>query len=206
MDNHHLRSDRTYLVASLCLLLAGTYQKWKKKSVVKIIFSSAKFEETSSTIPKIDELNSFVNNCYFRDDFKQTELIILNFFQYYLIFPTAAHYTFHYMQVIISYDDLIDDTRNFRTLFYELRDWAVIYLDRIIDDVHYMQNYKPSMLAAAVTAASRLDAKLSFWTKQLENMTEYTEQELAELVGLLRLLSILCELSPFTIFFLGADR
>ncbi|KAJ8965622.1 hypothetical protein NQ314_004014, partial [Rhamnusium bicolor] len=162
MDNHSIIPERVLIVANVCLLLA------------------AKFEETTMTIPKIAELNSAINNRYAMKDYKDLELVILQFFHWYIMFPTAAHYTHYYMQAIISSDDLKDKKEGLRTLFYNLHDAIASYLDQVIDNIHYMQCYTPSKLAAAIIAASRLEVGLSSWTKQLENLTDYNKEDIQE--------------------------
>ncbi|CAH0553059.1 unnamed protein product [Brassicogethes aeneus] len=166
MDNHSIMQDRILIVANVCLLLA------------------AKFEESSMNIPKICELNADINNRYTIKDYKELELVILKFFHWYIMFPTAAHYTHYYMQAIISHDD-IKSTGELRTLFYNLHDSVTTYLDYIIDDIHYMQCYSPSKLAATVLSASRLEAGLSGWTDQLQYITDYSNEDFQEPLKLL---------------------
>ncbi|CAH1381194.1 unnamed protein product [Tenebrio molitor] len=166
MDNHHVIPEKLLLVANVCLMI------------------SAKLEENALKIPKISELNALIGNRYTTLDYTNLEVLVIQFFNFYLNFPCAVHYVFYYMQEFICYEDLKGD-RNVRTLFYDLYDAITVHLDRIIEDVHYMQCYKPSVLAAAVIAASRLDIGLSLWTQQLENLTEYTEEDLRDVAQIL---------------------
>lgn len=87
------------------------------------------------------------------------------------------------MQEFLSYEDL--EERNLRTLFYDFHEAITGYLDRIIEDVHYMQYYQPSKLGAAIIAAGRFEIGLSQWNQQLENLTDYKYQDLEEIVQIL---------------------
>lgn len=50
----------------------------------------------------------------------------------------------------------------------------------MISDVHYMQHFVPSKLAAAILSVARNHVGLSSWTEQLENLTEYTKGDIQE--------------------------
>ncbi|XP_076253209.1 cyclin J [Rhynchophorus ferrugineus] len=156
MDCHHIIPEKTLLLANVCLLIA------------------AKFEENTKDIPKITELNSMVNGRYSIKEYKNLEVIILDYFSWYVMFPTVAHYAHYYVQAAISRDDLLKTDERVRSLIYRLHESIVEYLDQIINNVHYMQDFKPSLLAATVIAASRLECQLSMWTYQLEQLTNYT--------------------------------
>lgn len=96
----------------------------------------AKFEENTTNIPKIIELNSAINNKYTAQDYKELEIIILKFFHWYIMFPTAAHYVHYYIQGIISSDDLKSNT-SLRSLFYDLHDNITTYLDYVVDSKRF---------------------------------------------------------------------
>nr|CAI5846856.1 unnamed protein product [Callosobruchus analis] len=146
MDNHSIIPDRILLAASECLLIA------------------AKFEENYLTVPKIAELNNLINNRYEVRQYKVMEIIILKFFDWYIMFPTAAHYTHYYLQAVLSPDDVKGKMEN----------------------IHYMQCYPPSQLAAAIIAASRLEVGLACWTDELEDMTHYIKEDIESLATLLQ--------------------
>ncbi|CAH1114417.1 unnamed protein product [Psylliodes chrysocephalus] len=160
MDNHSIIPERILLVTNVCLLLA------------------AKFEETNLTIPKITELNGAINNRYQIVDYKTLEIVVLRFFQWCIMFPTAAHYVYYYIQSAICEEDIKNKGINMRTIFYNLHHCVSEYLDQIIGNVHYMQCYPPSKLAAAIIAVSRMDIGLSCWTEQLQNMTDYKREDI----------------------------
>lgn len=81
MDNHEITSDKLLLVANVCLLLA------------------AKLEESSFNVPQIDQLNKTVGNHYSVKDYESLQVMILEFFNWGIFFPTAAYYTHYFMQV-----------------------------------------------------------------------------------------------------------
>lgn len=160
MDCHNIGPDKILLLANVCLLLA------------------AKFEENISTIPKISELNALVNNRYTNKEYRDWEIIVLDYFCWYIMFPTVSHYTHYYLQAVISYEDLTEQSESLRSLFYRIHDYIVEYLDHIIENIHYMQDYKPSQLAAGLIAASRQDCGLITWTLELQQLTDYSYRDI----------------------------
>ncbi|XP_031332814.1 cyclin-J-like isoform X2 [Photinus pyralis] len=173
MDNHTILPERLHLVANVCLWI------------------SAKFEEVTVNIPKLAELNFAVNNRYSLNDYKEVEIIILKYFHWYLMIPTAAHYTHYYMQVALSSEDYYNT--DFRTLIDHLQVYIEIYLDKVIEDIHFMQVYKPSRLAAAIISAARTQIGLCDWTSTLEKFTEYSKQQIYDpLQALLQPTYVIC--------------
>ncbi|KAJ8984897.1 hypothetical protein NQ317_002737 [Molorchus minor] len=167
MDNHSIIPERVLIIANVCLLIA------------------AKFEESNMTIPKIADLNAAINNRYTLKEYQDLELIVLKFFHWYIMFPTAAHYTHYYMQAIITNEEVKDREGGVRALVYNLHEAVTEYLDQIINNIHYMQCYPPSKLAAAILAASRLEVGLSSWNEQLENLTDYKKEDIHEVLFIL---------------------
>lgn len=156
MDCHNVGPDKILLLANVCLLLA------------------AKFEENLTNVPKISDLNAWVDYRYPVKEYKDWEVIVLDYFCWYIMFPTVAHYTHYYMQAVISKEDSIEKCESVRSLFYRIHEYIVDYLDQIIDNIHYMQDFKPSQLAAGLIAASRQDCGLFTWTTQLAQLTDYS--------------------------------
>lgn len=66
-------------------------------------------------------------------EYRDLETIVLKFFHWYIMFPTTAHYTHYYMQVILSASDLREKREGIRTIFYNLHDCISEYLDQIIE-------------------------------------------------------------------------
>lgn len=180
MDNHAIDFDKIILVANVCLVLG------------------AKMEEVNGSILKIAEINAAINNVYNPKDYKALEVLILQFFDWYVMFPTAATYIHYYMQAIVTkkemdfLENILQETS--RGVIFELHNKMRIYLDKILDDVHFMQLYPPSKLAAAVIAAARLRLGLQSWTMELSIFTEFSMQDIEDcLKNLLRLDPIQCK-------------
>lgn len=119
MDNHAIDIDKIHLVANVCLLLA------------------AKVEETTTKQIKITELNMNINNAYSINDYKALEIMILKFFNWYLMFPTTATYSHYFMQAVLTESEVkfLMDTLNETSsgVITELHNKIKIYLDKIID-------------------------------------------------------------------------
>lgn len=108
-------------------------------AVVNFFFvSKAKIEESSNLV-KIADLNESLEKPYTLDEFKALELMMLKFFNWYVMFPTAAHYTHYFMQAIITQKeaDNIESFRgiSLRNFIMTLNDKMRIYLDKIIDGI-----------------------------------------------------------------------
>lgn len=162
MDNHAILPERLHLVANVCLLI------------------SAKFEEVSTNFPKLEELNAAVNDRYALNEYKVVELVILRFFRWYFVLPTAAHYTHYFLQASLSTEDQCISRLNYKTLIYELQEHIKTFLDKVIDDVHYMQLYTPSRLAAAIISVARKKIGLCEWNEKLQQLTEYSKEQIYE--------------------------
>ncbi|KAL1505912.1 hypothetical protein ABEB36_005361 [Hypothenemus hampei] len=161
MDCHDIKPEKILLFANICLLL------------------SAKFEENTYDVPKISELNGIVQNRYQITEYKYLEIEILKYFQWYIRFPTVAHYTHYFMGFVIEHQDLeLRKNANTKTLFYDIHENVRKYLDHVIGNVHYMQEFKPSQLAASILAASRTECGLELWTHSLQQLTDYSKSDL----------------------------
>lgn len=190
MDNHTIDIDKMHLVANVCLLLAN------------------KLEETTTRQMRISEINEMIDNAYNVNDYKALEVMVLKFFNWYVNFPTAATYSHYFMQMVLSKCEMrfLMESLNETTsgVVFELHSKMKIYLDKIIDgkmrkqkllffynisfvDVHFMQMFKPSKLAACVISAARLRMGLIEWTDELAEFTGFTTFDLKDcLTALLR--------------------
>lgn len=84
-------------------------------------------------MPKLEELNATVNNRYVNKEYKLVEIMILKFFDWYLILPTAAHYIHYFMQASICNDDLEKTKGSYRTLMFQMEEYVQSLLDVVID-------------------------------------------------------------------------
>nr|CAH7721940.1 unnamed protein product [Callosobruchus chinensis] len=171
-------------------------------------------EEYKEDFEQIMELNSVINNRYEVRQYKVMELIILKFFDWYIMFPTAAHYTHYYLQAVLTPDEVKNKPEKCcrpRSGLFRLLDNRFLpppaKVEQTVDDlvldeggqfldlpvnlalrlnIHYMQCYPPSQLAAAIIAASRLQVGLASWSDELEEMTHYTKEDIESLATLLQ--------------------
>ena len=87
MDNHNIALERLNLLALVCLLLAS------------------KLEEKEQKVPKLSELNNIINNQYPLSDFTALEIMVLKFFDWKIIIPTAANFIEYYICDLITLND-----------------------------------------------------------------------------------------------------
>lgn len=67
---------------------------------------TGKFDEKDMMVPRTSELNKFVDNEYKLSDFILMELMLLEFFKWDLMVPTAAHFTEFFSTQALSHTDL----------------------------------------------------------------------------------------------------
>lgn len=120
------------MLANVCLLIAGTFFTNFKQCL--IFYFAAKFEENSSDIPKIFELNLLLPKSYSVTEYKSWEVVVLDFFSWYVRFPTAAHYTHYYLKAALTQED-IDHTsiKSYYTLFYQIHHHVLNYLNEVLN-------------------------------------------------------------------------
>lgn len=111
-----------------------------------IINFAAKFEENTSDVPKVFELNLLLPNSYSVQEYKNWEVAVLDFFSWYVRFPTAAHYTHYYLKAALTQED-IEDTplKSFYTLFYQIHQHVLDYLNEVLNSKLF-QTYQLSLL------------------------------------------------------------
>ncbi|XP_055545404.1 cyclin-J [Wyeomyia smithii] len=165
MDNHSINDNRLNLVALSCLLLA------------------AKMEENEPNVPTLASMNELVRNQYPYSDFILLEVLLLKFFNWHLIIPTAATFAEFWLLNVVGKSDfsmsISDET------FFERRARAIElvleYLDLTLTDIK-MTNIRPSLLASACLAAARSSLPVQMvWTETMEELTGYSYHEIATL-------------------------
>ncbi|XP_050314132.1 cyclin-J-like protein [Anthonomus grandis grandis] len=164
MDSHNIVPQKILVMTNVCLLLA------------------VKFEEHVRQVPKISELNAIVQNRYTVKEHKFWEIVILNFFCWYIRYPTAAHYAHYFMQVSVTAEELRNRSETVRSMVFTLNEKVLEYLDQVIESVHYMQDFRPSLLAAAIISASRIECGLPPWTDYLSEITDYKIDDIQALL------------------------
>ena len=65
---------------------------YRKALHFQTFFFSAKFEECDVKIPRIQTLNYFVQNAFLTNEFRQMELLLLEFFCWNLVLPTSGNF------------------------------------------------------------------------------------------------------------------
>ncbi|UYV60818.1 CCNJL [Cordylochernes scorpioides] len=151
MDHHFIQEGQLQMVALGCLLIAA-----------------AKLEEKDGLIPKTSELNAHVNNCYNLSEFVRLELMLLHFFRWELMLPTAAHFVEIFSPFLSGERRLC----HYISLFLDLSlqpvpTNAVVTGEALI-------SMPPSLVAAACIAAARSTLQLKpVWPGNLEKLTRY---------------------------------
>ncbi|CAH1399071.1 unnamed protein product [Nezara viridula] len=100
MDSHNIKQSRLPSICLICLLIA------------------AKFEEEDSMIPKLTDLPSFVNDETTKEDFVYLEFYVLESFNWFVGFATAAHFAEYYSLFAV----VKGDSDHFETSHRHLQD------------------------------------------------------------------------------------
>ncbi|XP_069675818.1 cyclin-J-like [Periplaneta americana] len=169
MDNHDIDEGQLHLVALVCILLA------------------AKMEERPNA-PLISELNAHVGNQYSVQQFKSMEVMIMEFFKWNLMIPTAVDFAEHFTNFDISTFDVLTvplELNRHPELHNAVYSYTQCFLDLSLLEVCLL-DVKPSLVAAACIAAARQAVRLSSrWPTALENATTYQYEDLEPFVMLL---------------------
>uniref|UniRef100_A0A1Q3EW39 Putative cyclin b n=1 Tax=Culex tarsalis TaxID=7177 RepID=A0A1Q3EW39_CULTA len=166
MDNHNISDNRLNLVALTCVLLA------------------AKIEENEPNVPSLSKLNELVQNQYPIADFSVLEVLLLKFFNWNLIIPTAATFVEFWLLYIVDSSDFAGclsevQYHKQRTCAIEL---ALEFLDITLADIK-MSNVRPSLLSAACVASARSCVPvLVAWNDTMAEMTGFLWAEIESLV------------------------
>lgn len=97
---------------------------------------SAKFDEVNNRTPKLKELNEAVGNAYSLTDYTTFELKILSFFDFNLMFPTAAHYIHYFIQAAICSEDL-KHAESPKALCVRLLITIRMFLEKIVEGITF---------------------------------------------------------------------
>ncbi|KAL4659791.1 cyclin-J-like [Arapaima gigas] len=174
MDHYDVAFKQLYAIALCCLLLAS------------------KFEEKEDRVPKLEQLNALsfmrsLNLVLTKQDLIRIELLLLETFGWNLCMPTAAHFIDYYLSISLQDGDLhngwplcsLPKTRAF------MDKYTHYFLEVSLQD-HTFLNFRPSQVAAACVAASRICLQISpGWSAALHLLTGYTWDHLAQCVELM---------------------
>ncbi|KAG5853424.1 hypothetical protein ANANG_G00073270 [Anguilla anguilla] len=176
MDHYDVAVKQLYVIALSCLLLAS------------------KFEEKEDRVPKLEQLNALgfmcsLNLSLSKRDLTRTELLLLETFGWNLCMPTPAHFIDYYLQACVRESDLhngwplssLSKTKAF------MDKYTHYFLEVSLQD-HAFLSFRPSQVAAACIAASRVCLQVSpSWTTALHLLTGYTWDHLTQCIQLMLL-------------------
>ncbi|XP_026713996.1 cyclin-J-like protein [Athene cunicularia] len=174
MDRYDITVKQLHIVSFACLLLAS------------------KFEEKEDKVPKLEQLNNLayvcsVNVVLNKKDLLRMEMLLLENFNWNLYLPTPAHYIDYYLHVSIGENDLHNGwpITSLTKIKDFLEKYAYYFLDFSVQD-HTFLHFRPSLIAAACVCASRICMQISpAWTTQLELLTCYSWEHLAQCIEMM---------------------
>ncbi|XP_037117725.1 cyclin-J-like protein [Syngnathus acus] len=176
MDRYDVAVKQLYVIALSCLLLAS------------------KFEEKEDRVPKLEQLNSLgfmcnLNMVLNKKDLIKMELLLMETFGWNLCMPTPAHFIDYYLNASVQEGDLyngwplssLSKTKAF------MDKYTHYFLEVSLQD-HTFLSFRPSQVAAACVAASRICLQISpSWTTALHLLTGYTWDHLTQCIELMLL-------------------
>lgn len=59
-------------------------------------------------------------------------MAVLDFFSWYVRFPTAAHYTHYYLKAALTQEDIDNTIKSSYTLFYQIHHHVLNYLNEVL--------------------------------------------------------------------------
>lgn len=176
MDHYDVAVRQLYVIALSCLLLAS------------------KFEEKEDRVPKLEQLNQLGFMCSLnltlnKRDLIKMELLLLETFGWNLCMPTPAHFIDYYLHAAVQEGDLhngwplssLSKTKAF------MDKYTHYFLEVSLQD-HAFLSFRPSQVAAACIAASRICLQISpSWTTVLHLLTGYSWDHLTQCIQLMLL-------------------
>ncbi|KFU98533.1 Cyclin-J-like, partial [Pterocles gutturalis] len=174
MDRYDITVKQLHTISFACLLLAS------------------KFEEKEDKVPKLENLNNLAYMCNVnivlnKQDLLRMEMLLLENFNWNLCLPTPAHYIDYYLCVSIGENDLHNGwpITSLTKIKDFLEKYAYYFLDFSVQD-HAFLHFRPSLIAAACVCASRICMQISpSWTTQLELLTCYSWEHLAQCIEMM---------------------
>uniref|UniRef100_A0A8C6JPB2 Cyclin-J-like protein n=1 Tax=Melopsittacus undulatus TaxID=13146 RepID=A0A8C6JPB2_MELUD len=198
MDRYDVTAKQLYIISFACLLLASKLQDLHcdcsihLPAAVDEAVHKGKFEEKEDKVPKLELLNNLAYMCKVnvvlnKQDLLTVEILLLENFDWNLCMPTPAHYIDYYLYVSFGENDLHNgwpitsptEVKDF------LEKYAYYFLDLSVQDPTFL-HFRPSLIAAACVCASRICMQVSpAWTMQLEFLTCYSLEHLAQCVEMM---------------------
>lgn len=169
MDNHIINSDHLRMVIIGCLIVA------------------VKLEERDNPIPKNSVFNILLENKYELIEFVHMEISVLSFFNWDILFPTAAHFAEYYALYALHQNDNISDgpLSNYELVKIYIHKYIDYFLEVSILDLRFI-SFSPSMVAASCIASTRISLTITpIWSEQLQNVTWYKYHQLKSCIEML---------------------
>ncbi|XP_065546842.1 cyclin-J-like protein [Lathamus discolor] len=174
MDRYDVTAKQLHIISFVCLLLAS------------------KFEEKEEKVPKLELFNNLAYMCKVnvvlnKQDLLTVEILLLENFDWNLCMPTPAHYIDYYLGVSVGENDLhngwpITSPPKVKDF---LEKYAYYFLDFSVQDPTFL-HFRPSLIAASCVCASRICMQVSpAWTAQLELLTCYSLEHLAQCIEMM---------------------
>eukprot|EP00466_Bigelowiella_natans_P005125 jgi/Bigna1/36875/e_gw1.16.154.1 len=140
------------------------------------IMIAAKYREPEVTIPTVDELNECSDFAYSAEKIKEMEMVVLKMLKWTLGYPTVQDFVMYFLKHPMLYsEDRLRSSMKFVTARENtlLLKYIKFFGELSILD-YSMQQYPPSILAAATICCSRIAVGLCHeWNDQLEKLTGY---------------------------------
>ncbi|NXD85972.1 CCNJL protein, partial [Halcyon senegalensis] len=174
MDRYDITVKQLHVVSFACLLLAS------------------KFEEKEDKVPKLEHLNNLAYTCNVnvvlnKKDLLRMEMLLLENFNWNLCLPTPAHYIDYYLCVSVGENDLHNGwpITSLAKIKGFLEKYVYYFLDFSVQDPIFL-HFRPSLVAAACVCASRICMQIyPAWTAQLELLTCYSWEHLAQCIEMM---------------------
>ncbi|TRZ03813.1 hypothetical protein DNTS_027803 [Danionella cerebrum] len=156
--------------------------------------STGKFEEKEDRVPKLEQLNTLGFMCSLnltlnKRDLIKMEVLLLETFGWNLCMPTPAHFIDYYLHAAVQEGDMhngwplssLTKTKAF------MDKYTHYFLEVSLQD-HAFLSFRPSQVAAACIAASRICLQISpSWTTVLHLLTGYSWDHLTQCIQLMLL-------------------
>ncbi|XP_078509877.1 cyclin-J-like protein [Lissotriton helveticus] len=167
MDHYDVAIKQLYVIALSCLLLAS------------------KFEEKEDRVPKLENINNLgfmcsLNLALNKKDLLKMELLVLDCFNWNLCLPTPAHYIDYYLILSVCEGDLHNGwpITSLAKIKVFMEKYTHYFLEVSLQD-HTFLGFRPSLVAAACVAASRICLQVTpSWTTQLQLLSAYSWEHL----------------------------
>lgn len=102
----------------------------------------AKFEEQDGKVPKISEMNAYLNSAYVQEDILYLERKILKYFNWRLTMPTAVHFADYFFSFGIIRGDICENCPNPVYTHSMLQHYLNTLLDRSLEGTYSFYRFE----------------------------------------------------------------